>query len=398
MKNFLVLEICIWIFVFPVHWLTFSILFQNVENEGSDPEAVDYGRQATKSLFGEKPPHRCRQSGRQRHAVRLQQSGRQQWHGRRQPHRFVVTGVDDLLDARQKRQGKEAIYHGDFRPIHQRELQFLYQFFLKEKLHQNLFCWSFQGLQSRDRHLFLFNDLLLIAKARSGGHFKLKDKVRISELWLSTGIEEVAEGSAGKSRDTSFVIGWPPSTNLVATFRYFFIILILIIFLPPSFCVSIVLRQCRKETTKIVRFLFGHFCIYFHLENDDTHQRVFSYRFHVSFHKEWKGREDIKFPRWWWWWNMRVSRQKKKNGWSMVGGRRCVPRSSCFLSVCAIQPCGWRFFYSGNRWERRKTGIRSRNRSTLLAHGCKTVFNALELPGTYDPQPFSLFLKKKEES
>lgn len=77
-----------------------------------------------------------------------------------------------------------------------------------------------QGLQSRDRHLFLFNDLLLIAKARSGGHFKLKDKVRISELWLSTGIEEVAEGSAGKSRDTSFVIGWPPSVNLVATFRY----------------------------------------------------------------------------------------------------------------------------------------------------------------------------------
>ncbi|XP_046638916.1 uncharacterized protein LOC124320213 isoform X4 [Daphnia pulicaria] len=74
------------------------------------------------------------------------------------------------------------------------------------------------GLQSRDRHLFLFNDLLLIAKARSGGHFKLKDKVRISELWLSTGIEEVAEGSAGKSRDTSFVIGWPPSVNLVATF------------------------------------------------------------------------------------------------------------------------------------------------------------------------------------
>lgn len=77
-----------------------------------------------------------------------------------------------------------------------------------------------QGLQSRDRHLFLFNDLLLIAKARSGGHFKLKDKVRISELWLSTAIEEVAEGSAGKSRDTSFVIGWPPSVNLVATFRY----------------------------------------------------------------------------------------------------------------------------------------------------------------------------------
>lgn len=76
------------------------------------------------------------------------------------------------------------------------------------------------GLQSQDRHLFLFNDLLLIAKARSGGHFKLKDKVRISELWLATCVDEVAEGSAvTKSRDTSFVIGWPPSVNLVATFR-----------------------------------------------------------------------------------------------------------------------------------------------------------------------------------
>lgn len=96
--------------------------------------------------------------------------------------------------------------------------------------------WIFkkQGLQSRDRHLFLFNDLLLIAKARSGGHFKLKDKVRISELWLSTGIEEVAEGSAGKSRDTSFVIGWPPSVNLVATFRYIN---------------SFLLWKCRKHVT-----------------------------------------------------------------------------------------------------------------------------------------------------
>lgn len=82
------------------------------------------------------------------------------------------------------------------------------------------FTFYLQGLQSRDRHLFLFNDLLLIAKARSGGHFKLKDKVRISELWLSTNVDDVAEGSVGKSRDTSFVIGWPPSVSMVATFRY----------------------------------------------------------------------------------------------------------------------------------------------------------------------------------
>ena len=34
-----------------------------------------------------------------------------------------------------------------------------------------------QGVQSQERHLFLFSDLLLVAKARSGGNFKLKEKV-----------------------------------------------------------------------------------------------------------------------------------------------------------------------------------------------------------------------------
>ena len=73
-------------------------------------------------------------------------------------------------------------------------------------------------MQSQDRHLFLFSDLLLIAKARSGGNFKLKQSVRMSELWLTAGhIEDVAETS--KSQETSFVLGWP-TTNVVATFMY----------------------------------------------------------------------------------------------------------------------------------------------------------------------------------
>ncbi|XP_072755151.1 uncharacterized protein [Anoplolepis gracilipes] len=72
------------------------------------------------------------------------------------------------------------------------------------------------GMQSQERHLFLFTDLLLIAKARSGGNFKLKQTVRMSELWLTSGhIEDVAETS--KSAETSFVLGWP-TTNVVATF------------------------------------------------------------------------------------------------------------------------------------------------------------------------------------
>ncbi|KAG8238219.1 hypothetical protein J437_LFUL017894 [Ladona fulva] len=72
------------------------------------------------------------------------------------------------------------------------------------------------GVQSQDRHLFLFNDLLLVAKARSGGNFKLKDKVRVSDMWLSLdGIDELIEVT--RSSDTSFVMGWP-TTNIVATF------------------------------------------------------------------------------------------------------------------------------------------------------------------------------------
>ncbi|KAK7575590.1 hypothetical protein V9T40_011876 [Parthenolecanium corni] len=74
------------------------------------------------------------------------------------------------------------------------------------------------GVQSQDRHLFLFNDLLLVAKPRSGGNFKLKEKVRISEIWLTKCcFDEVTE--LIKSQDTSFVMGWP-TTNVVVTFSF----------------------------------------------------------------------------------------------------------------------------------------------------------------------------------
>lgn len=76
-----------------------------------------------------------------------------------------------------------------------------------------------QGVHCQERHLFLFNDLLLVAKAKSGSNFKLKDKVRVSEIWLNESpavIDEVAE--VPKSSDTSFVIGWP-TTNYVAVFK-----------------------------------------------------------------------------------------------------------------------------------------------------------------------------------
>ncbi|KAM3862447.1 rho GTPase-activating protein 20-like [Diretmus argenteus] len=71
------------------------------------------------------------------------------------------------------------------------------------------------GLQTQERHLFLFTDTLLVAKAKSPTHFKLKAQVRVCEMWTAGCMEEVCEGST--TPDRSFVMGWP-TCNCVATF------------------------------------------------------------------------------------------------------------------------------------------------------------------------------------
>ncbi|XP_052129739.1 uncharacterized protein LOC113211060, partial [Frankliniella occidentalis] len=74
------------------------------------------------------------------------------------------------------------------------------------------------GVQGQERHLFLFSDVLLVAKPRGPGQYKLKDKVRVASLWLTAepqAFPEVCE--VAKSTETSFVLGWP-TTNVVATF------------------------------------------------------------------------------------------------------------------------------------------------------------------------------------
>ncbi|XP_071955173.1 uncharacterized protein [Antedon mediterranea] len=72
------------------------------------------------------------------------------------------------------------------------------------------------GLQSQERYLFLFSDLLLVAKPnKSHTSFKLKARLRVSELWLSTCIDEVSEVS--NPAEKSFVLGWP-TTSYVVTF------------------------------------------------------------------------------------------------------------------------------------------------------------------------------------
>ncbi|XP_033864213.3 rho GTPase-activating protein 20 isoform X1 [Acipenser ruthenus] len=71
------------------------------------------------------------------------------------------------------------------------------------------------GLQTQERHLFLFSDILVIAKSKSTSHFKLKNHVQICEMWTASCTDEVCEGSTNHNR--SFVMGWP-TTNCVATF------------------------------------------------------------------------------------------------------------------------------------------------------------------------------------
>uniref|UniRef100_A0A3Q4GZV9 Rho GTPase-activating protein 20 n=1 Tax=Neolamprologus brichardi TaxID=32507 RepID=A0A3Q4GZV9_NEOBR len=71
------------------------------------------------------------------------------------------------------------------------------------------------GLQIQERHLFLFTDTLLVTKAKSPTHFKVKAQVRVCEMWTANCMEEVCEGSTNPER--SFVMGWP-TCNCVATF------------------------------------------------------------------------------------------------------------------------------------------------------------------------------------
>ncbi|XP_042316097.1 rho GTPase-activating protein 20 isoform X2 [Sceloporus undulatus] len=71
------------------------------------------------------------------------------------------------------------------------------------------------GLQTQERHLFLFTDIIVVAKPKSQLHFKLKSQARISEMWTASCMEEVCEGST--SLEKSFVLGWP-TTNCVASF------------------------------------------------------------------------------------------------------------------------------------------------------------------------------------
>lgn len=64
-------------------------------------------------------------------------------------------------------------------------------------------------INAKPRHLFLFSDLLLVAKPRSAGSFKLKESVRVSEVWMAPCAES----------ETGFLLGWPsPARTYLVTF------------------------------------------------------------------------------------------------------------------------------------------------------------------------------------
>ncbi|KAM4663041.1 uncharacterized protein O3C94_011348 [Discoglossus pictus] len=71
------------------------------------------------------------------------------------------------------------------------------------------------GWQTQERLLFLFNDSLIITKSKSSSSFKLKQQVRLNEMWVSSSLSDVSEKKL--SADNSFVIGWP-LINYVVTF------------------------------------------------------------------------------------------------------------------------------------------------------------------------------------
>ncbi|XP_072287724.1 uncharacterized protein [Pyxicephalus adspersus] len=82
-------------------------------------------------------------------------------------------------------------------------------FILKERVQLS------SGWHTQERYLFLFTDTLIIAKSKSSSSMKLKKKIRLSEMWISTNLWDVSERR--HSLDDSFGIGWP-TTNYIVTF------------------------------------------------------------------------------------------------------------------------------------------------------------------------------------
>ncbi|XP_043852537.1 rho GTPase-activating protein 20 [Dromiciops gliroides] len=72
-----------------------------------------------------------------------------------------------------------------------------------------------RGLQRQERHIFLFNDLFVVTKVKYNNNLKIKNKIKLSDMWTASCVDEVGEGNTNTMK--SFVLGWP-IVNFVATF------------------------------------------------------------------------------------------------------------------------------------------------------------------------------------
>ncbi|XP_016057994.1 PREDICTED: rho GTPase-activating protein 20-like [Miniopterus natalensis] len=72
-----------------------------------------------------------------------------------------------------------------------------------------------RGRQRWERHLFLFNDMCVVAKVKYNNNFKMKNKIKLSDMWAAGCVDEAGDGNADAMR--SFILGWP-TVNFVATF------------------------------------------------------------------------------------------------------------------------------------------------------------------------------------
>lgn len=72
-----------------------------------------------------------------------------------------------------------------------------------------------RSLQRQERHVFLFSDLFVVTKIKYTNSLKIKNKVKLSDMWTASCVDEVGESNTDATK--SFVLGWP-TVNFIATF------------------------------------------------------------------------------------------------------------------------------------------------------------------------------------
>ncbi|XP_051952569.1 rho GTPase-activating protein 20-like [Xyrauchen texanus] len=76
-----------------------------------------------------------------------------------------------------------------------------------------------EGPKARERHFFLLSDFLVIAKLKSNASYRLKHKIDLKDLWVSSfenNVEVAEDENTGVDLRTSIVLAWSVSLFLVS--------------------------------------------------------------------------------------------------------------------------------------------------------------------------------------